>query len=309
VSFDSTYEELFYKALRIRIAEEVVSDIYATDKIQSPIHLSIGQEHIPVGVCQNLNLQDKVFGTYRGHALYLAKGGSLKGMMAELYSKVDGCGGGKAGSMHLCDPDVGVMGFSAIVGSAIPNAVGSAMAHKIKQSNEISCCFYGEGATAQGVYHESLNIAAARKLPILFVCENNDLAIFSKPSELHSFNVTEHAKSYGIGAKNIGKGYDLELIKNESAILIDKIRNGEGPQLLEIKTYRKYQHVGPGQDFEMNYRSEEEAIKWDQIDPLTQDKELIEKWTPEIRKEIDEAVAFAENSSFPNKEQMFEHVL
>jgi TPP-dependent pyruvate/acetoin dehydrogenase alpha subunit len=303
------YDRLFYDALRIRLVEERIAKVYPTDKIQSPVHLSIGQEHLAVGACAALKKSDLVFGTYRGHALYLAKGGSLKRMIAELYGKVTGCGAGKAGSMHLSDVSVGVMGCSAIVASTIPHSVGAALAAQIRKTNQVIVCFYGEGATGEGVYHESLNFAAKQKLPVLFLCENNDLAIYSKVSSLHSFSVAEHSKSYGIPSKVLKEGWDLQQIAEETRSRIDAIRAGEGPQLLEVQTYRYFQHVGPSEDYDIGYRSITEVEQWRARDPLCLNKELIAKYTPEIEAEIDEAFRFAEESEFPTKDDLFKDVL
>ncbi len=192
--------ETFYKSLyRIRRVEEEIIHIYPTDKIKSPIHLSIGQEAISVGVCEALKADDVVFGTYRGHAMYLAKGGDLKKMIAELYGKVTGCAKGKGGSMHLIDIEKGVMGTSAIVGTTIPLAVGYAYSLKYKQSDSIAVSFFGDGAVDEGAFHESMNFAALKKLPVLFVCENNLYAIHSHHLKRHhSNNISERARTYGM---------------------------------------------------------------------------------------------------------------
>ena len=173
-----------YRAIkRIRRAEEVIAKIYPTDKIKSPVHLGIGHEAIQVGVCENLRKEDVVFGYYRSHPLYLAKGGSMKLMMAELFGKITGCAHGWGGSMHLVDLDNGVMSTTAIVASSIPNAVGYAYALKLQGSKNIVVSFCGDGATEEGVTAESWNFAALHKLPVLFVCENNELAIHTKRSQ------------------------------------------------------------------------------------------------------------------------------
>lgn len=306
---NDVYEKLFYKTLRIRLIEEAIADIYPTDKIQSPVHLSIGQEHISVGICEHLNKDDVVYGTYRGHALYLAKGGSLPKMMAELYGKVDGCGGGKAGSMHLSDHTVGMMGSSAIVASTIPHAVGSALAAKIRKTNQIVVCFFGEGATGEGVYHESLNFASKHKLPVLFVCENNDFSIYTRVHEVHSFKINEHSKAYGIESVFLDNGYDIVHIYQEAEKLVEQIRNGEGPKLMEIITYRYRQHVGPNEDYNIGYRDKSELDVWIKKDPLYQNDTLVERYKNQIQKEINEAFEFAENSNFPQEKDLFKDVV
>src|SRR5262249_12776491 len=171
------YERLYRSLYRIRRIEEEVARVYPTDRIKSPVHLSIGQEAVSVGVCEAFEPRDVVFGTYRGHALYLARGGDLRAMVAELYGKATGCTKGKGGSMHLIDPDCGVMGTSAVVGTTIANAVGYAYAQRYRRTGSIVASFFGDGATEEGVFAESLNFAALKRLPLLFVCENNGYAI------------------------------------------------------------------------------------------------------------------------------------
>src|SRR5439155_4707591 len=173
----TVHEQLYRSLYRIRRVEEEIARVYPTDRIKSPVHLSIGQEAVSVGICSALRADDVVFGTYRGHALYLAKGGDLKQMVAELYGKVTGCARGKGGSMHLVDAAHGVMGASAVVGTTIPHAVGYAYAMKLRGEDRIVVSFFGDGATDEGVFDESLNFAALKRLPILFVCENNSYAI------------------------------------------------------------------------------------------------------------------------------------
>ena len=173
------FERLFFQALRIRLVEERIIELYPSDVIQSPVHLSIGQEAVAVGACDSLTFNDLLFCTYRSHAFYLAKGGNLREMFAELYGKITGCARGKAGSMHLAAPEVGLMGASAVVASTIPHAVGAALAAKRLSKDQIIVGVFGDGATEEGVYHESLNFAALHRLPVIFLCENNGLAVHS----------------------------------------------------------------------------------------------------------------------------------
>lgn len=198
-------DEEFYRSLyKIRRVEEEIARIYPTDKIKSPVHLSIGQEAVSVGVCQALRPDDIVFGTYRGHALYLAKGGDLKQMIAELYGKATGCARGKGGSMHLIETSVGMMGTSAVVGTTIPQAVGYAYALKYQKKDSIVVSFFGDGATEEGVFAESLNFAALKKLPIIFICENNFYAIHTHQRQRQPIsNICDRVASYGIPAERI----------------------------------------------------------------------------------------------------------
>ena len=184
--------------------EEEIAKIYPSDDIKSPVHLSTGQESIPVGVCQALEHDDVVFGTYRSHALFLAKTGDLNRMMAELYGKITGVAKGKGGSMHLVDTSVGMMGTSAIVSTTIPQAIGYAYALKLKGSNTVVASFFGDGAVEEGVFHESLNFASLKKLPIIFICENNRYAIHSHQYDRQLLdNLCDRVHQYGIPAHRI----------------------------------------------------------------------------------------------------------
>src|SRR5262249_15627192 len=196
--------------------EEEIARAYPSDKIKSPVHLSIGQETVSVGVCEALEPRDVVFGTYRGHALYLAKGGDLKAMIAELYGKATGCTKGKGGSMHLIDAARGVMGTSAVVGTTIANAVGYAYALRYRRSDAIVASFFGDGATEEGVFAESLNFAALKRLPILFVCENNQYAIHTHQTQRQANPaICERARSLGVPG-DVLDGSDLPALAARS---------------------------------------------------------------------------------------------
>src|SRR5262245_10762295 len=208
-------EQLYRSLYRIRRVEEEIARVYPTDKIKSPVHLSIGQEAVSVGICAALEPSDVVFGTYRGHALYLAKGGDLKQMIAELYGKVTGCARGKGGSMHLIDPEAGVMGASAVVGTTIANAVGYAYALLLRQSRSIVVSFFGDGATEEGVFAESLNFAVLRQLPILFVCENNQYAIHTHQRQRQGIpDICAKAHAFGMRAERVDNNNLTELVEH-----------------------------------------------------------------------------------------------
>ncbi len=298
---------LINKCYRIRKVEEKISEIYPFDKIQSPVHLSNGQEAVAVGVCENLKNTDLVFGTYRGHALYLAKGGCLKKMMAELYGKLTGCGKGKGGSMHLADKENGVMGSSAIVSSTISHAVGAAYAAKQRKTGQVIVCFFGEGATGEGVYHESLNFAAKHQLPLLFVCENNEWSIFTRVRDVHSFETCQHARAYGISVSRLEQGWDVEKVFSVAGREIEELRTGLCPRFLEIQTFRYMEHVGPGSDIGKGPRTLQSLHEWQSRDPLTEMEPEISVHA-DIEKELAEAIDFAEKSSFPNKRDLLEDV-
>jgi TPP-dependent pyruvate/acetoin dehydrogenase alpha subunit len=303
------YEKLFYDALRIRLVEKKIIDLYPFDKIQSPVHLSIGQEAVAVGLCSQLKLNDWLFINYRGHAFYLAKGAPLRELFAELYGKRTGLSKGKAGSMHLAAPSYGVMGASAVVGSTISHAVGAALASKIRGEDRVFVTVFGDGATEQGVYHESLNFASLHNLPVLFLCENNGLAVHSPLGERQAFSITSHAKTYGVESALIEDGFDFVKLSAICGEVLGKIKNKQRPMLLEIKTCRYKEHVGPGEDFEAGYRELSEVLAWKAKDPLEIDKELIARFTPTISKEIELAVEFAETSPFPTIDDLLTDVI
>lgn len=306
-------EKFYSEIYRIRRMEEEVARIYPTDKIKSPIHLSIGQEAVSVGVCQALKTSDVVFGTYRGHALYMAKGGNLNKMVAELYGKKGGCARGKGGSMHMIDTKKNVMGTSAIVGTTLPVSVGYAFGLKVKRTKRIVATFFGDGATDEGVFHESMNFAALKKLPVLFVCENNLYAIHSHYLRRHPLdNICLRARSYGMKADRVESG-DVFDIFDAASRLIKDIRRGRGPAFLECLTYRWKEHVGPADDFDLGYRTSEEMKPWKQKDAL----ECLRRLIPEKRrrmlektaeKEIVKAFSFSENNPFPEPKELYTDV-
>jgi pyruvate dehydrogenase E1 component alpha subunit len=309
MNFDNLYEELFYKALRIRLVEKKIIELYPTDKIQSPVHLSIGQEAVAVGVCQALSTTDLVFPNNRGHAYYLAKGGNLKEFFAELYGKSTGCCRGKGGSMHLAAPDVGLMGASALVASTIPHAVGAAMAARHLGKPQIVAAVFGDGATDEGVYHESINFAALHQLPIIFVCENNGLAVHTRTSERQSYHILEHASAYGLPSYYCAEGYNPLKVFMAFSSLVETVRKTGSPQFTEIATCRYLEHVGIHDDCDAGYRSADEINDWKQKDPLINEKKLIDRYQPAIVAEIEEALDFAEQSPWPNLEDLLTDVL
>ena len=308
MTLPNIYEELFYRSLRIRLAEERIIELYPTDKIQSPVHLSIGQEAVAVGICRSLTRKDLLFGSYRSHAFYLAKGGSLREMFAELFGKATGCFHGKAGSMHLAAPEVGLMGSSAVVASTIPHAVGAALAAERLKKDQVIVAVFGDGATEEGVYHESLNFASLHKLPVIFLCENNGLAIHSRINTRHSFGIIEHACSYGLPVTQLLEGYDFERVHHVFSNIVDKVRQSRSPYFIEIQTYRYREHVGIGEDYDAGYRSCEELRNWQEKDPLITRQDLISQFKGMILREIDDAVNFAEKSPWPSKEYLLSDV-
>ena len=305
---DELFKSLVSTALLIRKVEERIIEVYPDDKVQSPVHLSIGQEAVAVGVCHALRREDWLYSSYRSHAFYLAKGGDLKAMFAELYGKVTGGAKGKAGSMHLTAPEVGLMGSSAVVASAIPHALGAAYASKIRNDGKVHLVAFGDGATEEGVYHESLNFAALHQLPIIFLCENNGLAVHSRPETRQRFSIRSHAATYQIPVHHVSDGNDIVAVFEAVSPLVERVRRGDGPQFIEIETCRYMEHVGPGEDFTAGYRSRSEIEPWMAKDVLIQNPGLCEKLLPDILSEIDEAAAFAEISPWPNRDELLTDV-
>jgi TPP-dependent pyruvate/acetoin dehydrogenase alpha subunit len=298
--------EVFYRALfRIRRVEEEIARIYPTDKIKSPVHLSIGQEGVSVGVATALTPRDVAFGTYRSHALYLAKGGDLRAMIAELYGKASGCAKGKGGSMHLIDVGAGVMGASAVVATAIPLAVGYAYALKTKRSDAIVVSIFGDGAVDEGAFHESLNFAALKRLPILFVCENNQYAIHSRQRDRQlEANLCARAAVYGMPTERID-GNDVAGLHTYTRARVAELRAGAGPRFVECTTYRWKEHVGPGDDFHAGYRTRGEAAGHFEKDAVRAfrallDSPQVDRIEREVEDEIAAAFRFAEESAFPD---------
>ena len=306
--------ERIYRSLRqIRRAEEEVARIYPTDKIKSPVHLSIGQEAVSVGVCDVLRADDIISPTYRGHAAYLAKGGPLRGLVAELYGKATGVAGGKGGSMHIIDMKHNVLGASAVVGTTIPLAVGYALAMKRTKTDRVVVAFFGDGATEEGVFSESLNFAALQKLPVLFVCENNGYAIHTPTSRRWATDrLCERVATYGIPSQHIDDGNVLKL-RAITSDLVSRIRKGEGPAFIECRTYRWREHVGPNEDFEAGYRPRVDLDRWVEADQVDEVGSMIaaerrEAIDVDVEREIADAVAFAESSPFPAIEALHTHV-
>ncbi len=302
------YKKLFYQTMRIRLVEEKIIELYPSDMIQSPVHLSIGQEAVAVGVCANLKLNDWVFINYRGHAFYLAKGGPLPEFFAELMGKKNGLSKGKAGSMHLAAPKQGIMGASAVVGSTVSHAVGAALISKIKNENRIFIANFGDGALEQGVIHESLNFAALYKVPVLFLCEDNNLAVHSPKIERQSFKLNTLVSSYGIPYYEIIKGYDFMEIQKQSKEVINFVRDTSSPVFLKVNTARYKEHVGPGEDFSAGYRNEEDINNWKKLDPIVNDEAIYDDFYDKINNEIEDAVKFGIESPLPDKEDLLSDV-
>jgi len=294
----SKLSHLAYEMLRIRKIEEAIALKYSEEKMRCPVHLSIGQEAIAVGVCSQLSKTDLMVSNHRAHAHYLAKGGSLRQMMAEIYGKKTGCSKGRGGSMHLVDLECGFLGSTPIVGGSIPVGVGAAFGSQLQGKSLITVIFLGEGATEEGVFAESLNFAALKKLNILFVCENNLYSVYS-PLEVRQPAGRDRvllAKAHGLQA-SAGEGNRLDEVVKLTSAAIDSLKKGNGPYFLEFSTYRYREHCGPHKD---PFRPNEEVFHWEQRDPLLYFPCTDPEKTLEIEREIEEAFAFAESSPFPS---------
>jgi pyruvate dehydrogenase E1 component alpha subunit len=305
---------LYQKLRLIRRVEEEIADIYPTDCIKSPVHLSIGQEAVSVGVTDVLEREDIVSPTYRGHAAYLAHGGSIEGMLAELFGKIDGCAKGRGGSMHLIDIDNGVLGASAVVGTTIPVAVGYALALQREGASRLCVAFFGDGATEEGVFCESLNFAALHRLPIFFVCENNGYAIHSPLNKRWARDaLRERIQSFGIAFEAVDDG-DVFSIRQVAKNAVASIRSRSGPCFVEIRTHRWREHVGPNSDDHVGYRDQDESNRWRARDQVARLRSMLPCETSssidrEIESRIEQAFAFAREAAFPEARDLPLHVL
>lgn len=303
-------EALLKGMLRIRHVEEAIAERYAEQEMRCPMHLCIGQEAIAVGICAALGINDKVFSNHRAHGHYLAKGGSLNAMVAELYGRASGCCGGRGGSMHLIDLDAGFIGATPIVGGTVPLAVGAAWASALRQDGTVSVIFFGDGCFEEGVVHESMNFAALHKLPVLFVCENNDFSVYTPRSHRQPERpIFPIAAAHGLSTQ-MGDGNDIDDVLGLARRSIADARAGQGPQFLELRTYRWREHCGPDFDNHLNYRSEKDVAEGMQDCPIDRYKlrlhqqgmdvnALVTRIENEIRHEIDQAFAFSDASPNP----------
>lgn len=261
--------ELFENMVRVRAVEEAIADRYAEQQMRCPVHLSIGQEAAAVGVCAALRADDQVMSGHRSHAHYLAKGGDLHAMIAEIYGRETGCCRGRGGSMHLVDRKAGFVGAVPIVGSTIPIATGLAFADRQLKRDRVTVAFLGEAATEEGVFHESVNFAALHRLPIVFVCENNLYSVYSPLQVRQPANreVYQTAAGHGIAAAQ-GDGNDPLATYALMSGAVAQARSGAGPVFLELMTYRWREHCGPGWDNHIGYRTEAEYLEWRKRDPI-----------------------------------------
>lgn len=303
--------QLMQAMLRIRRVEEAIATRYREQEMRCPVHLCIGQEAIAAGVCAAMAPDDRVFSNHRAHGHYLAKGGDLNAMIAELYGHAGGCCGGRGGSMHLIDLSVGFMGATPIVGGTVPLAVGSAWASSLLGDDKVTAVFFGDGCFEEGVIHESLNFAALHRLPVVFVCENNGLSVYTQRSQRQpSRPIHRVAEAHGVAAF-AGNGNDVAEVLALARNAIDCARRGLGPQFLELATYRWCEHCGPDFDDDLHYRSAMEIEAGLADCPLVRHKARLATLDPaclasidgmeaSIAREIESAFAFALADDKPN---------
>ncbi len=262
---------LFRMMVRIRCFEEDLVESILSGDIHTPCHLCSGQEAVAVGLCTALLKSDYIFGTHRSHGHFLAKGGSMKALAAEVYCREAGCSRGRGGSMHLIDPDSGMMGSAPIVAGTISLAVGAALASSIRKDNRVTVSFFGDGATGEGVLYESLNFAALKKLPIIFACENNLYATHMPIRECRvNQPISKIAEPLGIKTYCVD-GNDVLQVYDAGLQAVETCRSGEGPVFMEFMTYRLRGHVGPDdniQGFHTDIRPKDEIAMWQQKDPI-----------------------------------------
>lgn len=305
--------KLYGEMLRIRRIEEAIALRYPEAEMRCPTHFCTGQEAVPVGIMSHLSASDLIFSGHRSHGHFLAKGGSLNSMMAELYGRQDGCAQGRGGSQHLIDLEAGFVASAPILAGTIPIAVGAAWSIKELQQNRIVVVFFGDGATEEGVFYESLNYATLHSLPIVFVCENNLYSVHSKMNVRQSEKRTIAciAKGHGIPSSTID-GNDVNCVSAAGFEAIERVRTGNGPVLLECLTYRWLEHCGPSDDIVLGYRSKDELDEWKLKCPIKKAEKILKKahaisdktisnLEKQIAVEIDEAFSFAKGSPFPDE--------
>ncbi len=308
---------LLFAMTRIRCVEETIAARYAEWQMRCPVHLSIGQEAVAAAVGAALRPDDLAVSGHRAHAHYLAKGGDLPAMIAELYGKATGCSRGKGGSMHLVDDAAGFMGSTAIVGGTVPVGVGLAYAMKLKRADQVSCIFIGDAVVETGVFFESVNFAVLKRLPVLFVCENNLYSVYSPLQVRQPKGRAIHAMVAGMGLPTAhGDGNDALEVHAMIEDGVRAIRAGEGPRFYEFATYRWREHCGPLYDNDIGYRAEAEFLAWQANDPIVRlqaapsarrslTADDIAGMAAEIGAEVAAAFAFAENSPFPAPAEAF----
>jgi len=305
---------MYRMMVTIRRFEETIRDLFFQGQIPGFVHVSIGEEAVPTGVCAVLSDKDYITTTHRGHGHMLAKGGKPKQMMAELFGKKTGYCKGKGGSMHIVSYDLGILGANGIVGGGIPIATGAALASSFRGNDAVAVSFFGDGASNEGTFHESLNLAGLWKLPVIYVCQNNCYAEFTPTSESTSVkDIAVRAQGYNMPGV-IVDGNDVLAVYEVIKTAVERAKRGEGPTLIEAKTYRWEGHVVGEQAFVGEYRPPEEIEAAKQRCPIVLfsqrvvatgfiDEAELNRIAGEVQREIDDAVAFAQSSPLPEPEE------
>lgn len=313
---DSQDLELYRQMLRIRMVEEEIARRYADQEMRCPVHLSIGQEAAAVGACACLRSDDVVFTTHRSHGHYLAKGGDLSAMIAELHGRQTGCCGGRGGSMHLFDDAAGVFASVPIVASNVPLAVGAALAFVQRREPRVAVAFLGDAAMEEGVVHESLNLAACHHLPVVFFVENNLYSVYTRlDARQPDAPLERFAAAHGIVSASVD-GNDVAAVDAQMRVAVERARGGGGPSLVVAATYRLVEHCGPQRDDHLGYRPPEEVERWSERCPLRVFERRSAAWEVEARsqmrrtieEEIAAAFAAASAAPFPAPESAMDHV-
>jgi pyruvate dehydrogenase E1 component alpha subunit len=305
---------MFERMLKIRHFEDRVKNLFAAGELPGFVHLYLGQEAVAAGACATLREDDYITSTHRGHGHIIAKGGDVKRMMAELYAKVTGYNKGKGGSLHIADPNLGILGANGIVGAGIPIATGAALSAKLRKTDQVTMCFFGDGAANQGTFHEAINLASAFDLPIVYMCENNLYAVGTRQSQVRKIeDIADRGAGYGIPGLAID-GNDVVAVYEAAQEAVDRARAGEGPTIIECKTYRWRTHFEGEPD---TYRPPEEVQAWMKREPIAPYRSqliksgvLSEAEANEIEaavlRQIDEAVEFGRTSPSPEQESALE---
>jgi pyruvate dehydrogenase E1 component alpha subunit len=308
--------EMYRKMLEVRVFEEKVFELYGQNLVPGTIHLYAGEEAVAVGVCANLRKDDYIVSTHRGHGHCIAKGASLNKTMAEILGKKTGYCKGKGGSMHIADFKIGMLGATAVVGAGIPIATGAGLSIKLRGTDQVTACFFGDGASNQGTFHEGINMAAVWKLPVLFVCENNHYAMGTHQTrDMLIENIAKRAAAYGIPGVSVD-GNDVIAVYEAAREAVKRARGGDGPTLIECKTYR---HKGHSRFDPATYRPKKEVEGWLNKDPIHKlKKQLLEQGDisdeevmqieKEVADSVEAAVKFAKDSPHPAPEEALEDV-
>ncbi len=314
----ATERQLHRQMLRIRLLQQRIESLYHLDEMRTPVHLCIGQEAVAVGVCAALERTDRIQSNHRGHGHYLAKGGELYALVAELYGRESGCSKGRGGSMHLVAPEVGHLGSSAIVGGGIPIGVGQALAARMLGERRVVAVFFGDGAADEGVLYESVRYASLRRLPVIFVLEDNEYSVCSHTRRRHPwaplFLRADPELLHGAELD----GNDVLAVRAATIEAVERARAGQGPSFLWCRTYRIRGHAGSYSDAHIGYRGQDEIDAWSQRCPIARSRERLlaagvepswfEGLEAQLQAELDEVFARAQEAAFPDPASLGRHV-